>query len=131
MIIGLAGGVTIAGAVFTFITKIGLVTRLASRTNTASHILLYEDCVTLGGTIGNLIIIWKLPVPLGIAGITIFGFFAGMFTGCLAMALTEVLDTIPTFSKRVNLRMGMPFMVLCLALGKAIGSFIQLYLYAK
>lgn len=131
VIIGLSGGVAIAGAVFTFITKIGLITRLASRTNTARHILLFEDCVTFGGTIGNLIAIWKFPVPLGIVGVSIFGLFVGMFTGCLAMALTEVLDTIPTFSKRINLRKGMPFVVFCLAVGKGIGSFIQLYLFAK
>ncbi|ROR27310.1 stage V sporulation protein AB [Mobilisporobacter senegalensis] len=129
--IGLSGGITIAGAVFTFITKIGLVTRLASRTNTARHILFFEDCVTLGGTVGNLMTIWRFEVPFGIIGITVFGLFAGMFTGCLAMALTEVLDTIPIFAKRINLRKGIPFAVLSLAIGKGIGSFIQLYIFAK
>lgn len=127
--IGLSSGLVIAGAVFAFITMIGLVTRLASRTATAKHISLYEDCFTIGGTIGNIIYLFQLSIPLYLFGIGIYGLFSGIFVGCLAIALAEALNTIPIFSKRISLRRGMPYVVLAFALGKGIGSFIQLYLY--
>lgn len=127
--IGLSSGVAISGAVFAFITMIGLVTRLASRTNTAKHINLYEDCFTLGGTIGNIVYIFQLSVPIHLFGVGLYGMFSGIFVGCLSIALAEVLDTIPIFSRRVNLKKGIPYIVLALALGKGVGSFIQLYLY--
>ncbi len=127
-LIGLSSGVAISGAVFAFITMIGLVTRLASRTNTAKYINLYEDCFTLGGTIGNLIYIFQIFIPLHLFGIITYGLFSGIFVGCLSIALAEVLDTIPIFSRRINLKRGIPYIVLALALGKGVGSFIQLYL---
>lgn len=126
--IGLSAGVVVAGGVFAFITMLGLVTRLASRTNTAKHILLYEDSVTLGGTLGNILLIFSIRIPIGEIGLIVFGIFSGVFVGCLAIALAEIINTMPIFSKRIGLKRGMPFIVLCLAIGKAVGSFIQLYL---
>jgi stage V sporulation protein AB len=81
----------------------------------------------LGGTIGNVIIVYSIRVPIGITGIFVYGFFCGVFVGCLAMALAEVAKVVPVFAKRIKLVVGMPFIVLGIALGKCIGAFYQLY----
>lgn len=126
-LIGVSSGVAVAAGIFAFITMLGVVERLASRTHTSNHILLYEDCVLIGGTLGNLIAVYKWDLPIGHVGMLLFGLFAGMFVGCLAMALAEELKVMPIFSRRIKLTQGMPIIVLCIAIGKCIGSLLQLY----
>lgn len=50
------------------------------------------------------------------------GIFAGIFVGCLSIALAEVLDGIPIFARRVRLKMGVSIAVLAVAVGKIAGS---------
>ena len=54
----------------------------------------------------------------------LFGGFAGIFVGCLALAIAEMLDSIPIFTRRIGFRHGLGILVLSTALGKAAGSFI-------
>ena len=126
MFVGLTAGVGVAGGIFAFITMIGIIPRLAARTNTAKHISLYETIIIVGGLTGNLVSIYKWNLPIGHLGMLIFGLFSGMFVGCLAVALAEVLDVIPIFARRINLTQGIPLVVLSLALGKALGALYQL-----
>lgn len=126
--IGLSAGLTVSGGVFAFITMIGIVTRLASRTNTAKYIRFYEDCIVAGGALGNIIFIFQWKLPIGIIGLIIFGLCSGIFVGCLAIALAEVLKAIPVFIKRINLTQGLPYIVLSIALGKGLGAFYQLFI---
>jgi stage V sporulation protein AB len=130
-IIGFTGGFIVAAGVFAFITKIGVLIRLAVRTKTANRILLYEDLVTLGAGIGNAILLFEIKVPVGYIGLIIFGLFAGAFVGCLAVALEETLQVFPIITHKFKLKFGMPIIVLCLALGKGIGAFIQLFIMVK
>jgi stage V sporulation protein AB len=48
----------------------------------------------------------------------------GIFVGCLAIALSEVLDGIPIFARRVKLKKGVSIAVIAVAIGKLVGSFI-------
>ena len=126
VLIGLASGGSIAGGVFAFIVMIGVLPRLAGRTHTAWAYWQYESAVIIGGLIGNLVTIFSLNLPVGYVGIVIFGVFSGMYVGCFAMALAEILNVLPIFSRRINLKEGMPYMVVVMAIGKALGSFYQL-----
>ena len=128
-IIGFAGGLIVAAGVFAFITLLGVLNRLASKTNTAKHILLYENMVILGGILGNTWFIYQWDIPFGIIGLILFGLFSGIFVGCQAMALAEVLDVIPIFAKRIKIKYGMPFIVASIAIGKAVGALFQLYVW--
>lgn len=128
-IIGFAGGVVVAAGVFSFITLLGVVNRLASKTSTAKHIILYENMVILGGIIGNTWFVYQWDLPLGAIGLILYGLFSGIFIGCQAMALAEVLNVIPVFAKRIKIKYGMPYVVASIAIGKAVGSFIQLYIW--
>lgn len=126
-IIGLASGFAIAGGTFAFITWLGLVNRLAIRTKTATRIMLYEDMVVLGAGIGNILYLFEVKFPIGILAIIAYGLFSGIFAGCLSIALAEVIQVIPVFSKRLSLKIGTPYIVLSLAIGKAIGSIYQMF----
>lgn len=126
LFIGLAGGGVVSAGVFAFITMIGIFPRFADRTHTASYIYLYEQMVIWGGIIGNLVVIFGIHLPIGLIGLTFLGFFSGIYVGCLAIALAEVLNVFPIFVKRANLVCGLSWMVLALALGKCAGSFFQL-----
>lgn len=126
ILIGLAAGVSIAGGVFAFIVMIGVMPRLAGRTHTGWAYWHYENAVIIGGLIGNLVTIFSLWVPIGYIGLAMFGLFSGMYVGCFAMALAEVLNVIPIFSRRIHLKQGMPFIVVAMAIGKALGAFYQL-----
>ena len=63
----------------------------------------------------------------------LFGLFAGIFVGCLALAIAEMLNTIPVFARRIGFRHGLGIVVLSIALGKAAGSLLYfiraVYLY--
>ncbi len=50
------------------------------------------------------------------------GLFMGMFVGCLALAIAEMLDSIPIFARRVSYRHGLGLAVLAVAIGKLLGS---------
>lgn len=126
-IIGLASGIAIAGGTFAFITWLGLVTRFATKTQTASHILLYEDMVVLGAGIGNVLYLYEPTILLGLCGLIAYGLFSGIFTGCLSVALAEVIQTFPIFTKRAKIKKGTLYILLALAIGKGIGTLIQAY----
>lgn len=126
IVIGLSSGFAVSGGVFAFITMIGIIPRIADRTETAEYILLFEDMVILGGLLGNSLYIYEWNVHLNIIGNIFFGFFSGIFVGCLAVALAEVLDVIPVFARRANLKMGISVLILALAIGKFAGSLYQL-----
>lgn len=126
--LGLIAGISVAAGVFAFITMTGVVTRLASRTGTARHLYAFETIVLLGGTFGNVFLMFDWKITMGVVGIAVFGIFSGVFVGCLAMALAEILDVIPVFAKRAHLIEGIQFVVLSLALGKGAGALFQLVL---
>ena len=96
-----------AGGLFALIIALGLVAEFADQTHTARHILWYEDAVAAGGILGNLISIYQFPLPFGEAGAGIFGIFAGVFVGAWAMALTEIINIIPIFARRLDFRRGL------------------------
>ena len=47
----------------------------------------------------------------------LFGLFAGIFVGCLALAIAEMLNTIPVFARRIGFRHGLGIAILAVALG--------------
>lgn len=125
--IGLCSGATVAAGVFAFITMLGIIPRLAARTNTANHILCYENAIILGGSLGNIWILFGLPVHLSLVMVMGFGFFSGIFVGCLYMALAETLRVLPIMVNRIQLKEGFPLVVAAIALGKLIGTLFQYF----
>ena len=135
---GLCYGLLAAAGVFTVFVAVGLVPRFAGRTKTADHILLYEEMVIFGTMFGCVLSIFEkycqfsayletvLPKMavwlLGMAGQLLFGMFGGIFIGCLALAIAEMLDSIPIFTRRISFKIGLTAAVFGMAFGKLAGS---------
>lgn len=121
-LIGLSAGSIVAGGLFGFIVSLGVVSDFADRTGTANRIRLYEDAVTLGGIAGNLVLLYKIPLTAISPLLGIFGIFSGIFVGCWALALAEVLNVFPIFLRRINVTKGIGFIILGIAIGKVLGA---------
>ena len=145
---GASFGLLAAAGVFTVLTAVGLVPRFAGKTHTARHLLLFEEMVILGTILGCFVSIFPeysrvgaLMQRLGsglegwrakagnilqeVVGVLLqgsFGLFAGMFIGCLALAIAEMLDSIPIFARRIRFRHGIGMAICGVAFGKLIGS---------
>ncbi len=144
-VVGTSFGVFAAGGVFTVLISVGLIPRFAGKLHVSRKVFLFEEAVVCGviagtffsvfdryGRIGEFVrdsrllgsatdVVWE---GIGTAVIMIFGLFAGIFVGCLALAIAEMLDTIPIFARRIGFRHGLGIVVLSIALGKAAGSFL-------
>lgn len=145
-VLGLSFGMFAAGGVFTVLISVGLVPRFAGKLHVSSKVFLFEEAVVIGtlvgnyfsvfdryGNFGDFIIrnhllgknsteaIWHI---IGTVLLILFGAFAGIFVGCLALAIAEMLDSIPIFARRIGFRHGLGIAILSMALGKAVGSII-------
>lgn len=140
---GLCFGFLTAAGVFTVLTAVGLIPRFIGETHSAKEVWLYEDMVifgTIAGGVlsvfgsdmniyvwlsthfnenGSLLFIWSVLLLLGL--------FGGMFVGCLALAIAEMLDSIPIFTRRISFRHGLGFMILSIAIGKLCGSLLYFF----
>ena len=126
VVIGLSGGLLVAGGLFAFLALVGVVTRLAAGTTTAKYITFYEDMSLLGCVGGNLLFLYGFHMPLGNIFLGMYGIGAGVFTGCLAAALSEVVNMFPVLSERVSLKKGMTGIMTVFAIGKLVGSLFGL-----
>lgn len=141
-VLGLSYGLLAAAGVFTVLVAVGLVPRFAGKTHTARKVFLYEEMVIFGTVAGCIFTVfsrfcqfgawWQFRLPehtaaLLFAGrslLLLFGLFGGMFIGCLALAIAEMLDSIPIFARRISFRHGIGLAVLSMAAGKLCGSLL-------
>lgn len=128
MFIGLASGALVAAGLFTFITSLGIVNRLAETTKTARFIHYYENCVILGGIAGAIYSAYILLLPLGNMMLGIIGLFSGIFVGCLISSIAEIINAFPIFLRRFKLKTALAAIVLSLALGKFAGVLLQYFI---
>lgn len=154
-IVGMSFGMFAAGGVFTVLISVGLIPRFAGKMHVSRKVFLFEEAVVFGtaagnflsvfdryGRIGDFVLehrlfgrdatetVWRV---IGTAVIVLFGLFAGIFAGCLALAIAEMLNSIPIFARRIGFRHGLGIAILAMALGKAAGSILYftqaVYLY--
>ena len=123
-IAGLSAGVAVAGGLFSFIVELGVIADFADRTHTGDKVLFYEDCAALGGILGNLVTVFHTGIPAGLPGLAVFGIFTGIFVGCWAMALAEILNLFPILIRRARLKMCIKYIIVGIALGKSLGAML-------
>jgi len=144
-LLGVSYGLLSSAGVFTVLVAIGLVPRFAGKTHTARKVFLYEEMVILGTLTGCFVTVyseysqfgafWQQHYPgqetvwlsLGTVLQIAFGLFSGMFIGCLALAIAEMLDSIPILTRRISFRHGIGLAVLSMALGKLCGSLLYFW----
>lgn len=140
LLIGASYGLLAAAGVFTVFVAVGLVPRFAGKTHTAKKILLYEEMVVLGTLAGGAVTVFPEYFQVGAyvrqnfpewnslwdiwgkGSQVIYGLFSGMFIGCLALAIAEMLDSIPILARRISFRHGIGLAILGVAVGKLCGS---------
>ncbi len=126
LLIGLAGGMITSAGIVSLINVIGIIPRLAGKTRTASSIHIYETCIILGGTVGNLQFMYMDRISINpvliISYSILLSLFSGIYLGCLIMALAETLQIMPIYIKRAKLKHGLAVMIIFFALGKCVGS---------
>jgi len=123
-IIGFSAGTAVSAGVFAFIGAIGIIPRMAQRSKTEKYIRVYEDVILLGGLFGAtaMFVDYRFPpIPILLMALALA---MGAFIGVLAMALAEVLNVMPILLRRSRITIGLPWLVLCFALGKLVGSLL-------
>ncbi len=123
--VGISAGVTVAAGIFGLVTGLGVVSDLADRTHTGKAVVFYEDCMTVGGILGNLVLLYEPRFFCPPFLLILVGGLGGIFTGCLIMSLTETINVFPIFLRRSKIVQGAAYLVLALALGKTMGSLLQ------
>ena len=125
--LGLCSGFAVAAGTFAFITMLGIIPRLAARTHTANHVLFYENMIIWGGTLGNIWFLYMFPLRLSVILLCMYGVFAGIYVGCLVMALAEMLRVIPIMVNRLQIKEGFLLIPAAIAAGKLIGTLYQYF----
>lgn len=145
ILVGFSYGLLSSAGVFTVLVAVGLVPRFAGKTHTARKVVLFENMVILGTLVGCVLSVFsrycrfgawwqgrfpeKLSVWLGAGTLiqAVFGLFSGMFIGCLALAIAEMLDSIPILTRRISFRHGLGLAILSMAIGKLCGSLLYFW----
>lgn len=124
IIIAFANGLAVGSGLVAFLAIIGLVPRLAEVTHTERNLCCYEIIMVCGSTLAALEP--AMPIKLNLPAIftIIPGIFMGLFVGCLAAALAEVLNVLPVMTRRVGLLAHIRFLLLAMIVGKVVGSLI-------
>lgn len=122
--VGLISGISVSAGAFAFLLVIGVVPRLLRTTNLMDKVLLIEMMVCGGVVVGSICSLWGgipfaddlaacgerigswiVPAVGGIGRVlmVIYGVSSGIFVGCIAVALAEILDTFPIMFRRMKL----------------------------
>lgn len=122
--LGLVSGAATAAGTFAFIIIVGVVPRLIGKCHRAAGTMIFENAIILGAITGCIWTVFtEMSLPLGSVGLMAYGFSAGIFVGCIAIALAEILHTFPIIFRRFHIKRGLFWVVLSLALGKMTGAF--------
>lgn len=122
--VGFCTGAVVAAALFAFVVTIGLVVRIIGKCHLSAKSHLFEDCIAIGAAVGNLHYFTQSSLPGGNVFLAVFGGFAGIYVGCLVMALAETVNAIPVMSRRLRLTVGLQYLILSVAIGKAVGALV-------
>jgi stage V sporulation protein AB len=122
--IGAASGIMVAAGLFTFLAMTGVPHRLMAMTHTTAWGYWYEWMLMAGGILGNIFWLGQPQFALGMTVAGIAGLMTGIFVGCLIGAIAEVLDAFPVFMRRAGITRGVAWIIVAMALGKAVGAWL-------
>ena len=95
-IFGFVFGIAVAAGAFALVVVLRIIPRLVGKSKTAYWILHYEQMVMLGAIVGNILsVFYFIPIPGGSFVLWLYGIGSGIYVGCLAMALAEIMNVFP------------------------------------
>ena len=122
-LVGLASGFAVSAGTFAFMIVIGVIPRMIGKCNRAAETIHFENAIILGGILGNIVSVFlNIKLPFGPLFLCAYGLSAGIFVGCIAVALAEILNTFPIMFRRMGLKEGLSYVMVVMALGKMLGS---------
>jgi stage V sporulation protein AB len=100
---------------------------MIARTKLGDFIFAVENSVILGVVTGSVVSVvdWEKAFPVAWVGhffLALYGLSSGIFVGCIAVALAEILNTFPILFRRFSIKRGLSFFMIAMALGKMCGS---------
>lgn len=119
---GFSSGIILATGILAFITVIGVIPRITEKADIRTHYRAIGTAATLGIIMGSLLSLFEVHFTLPKILIAAFGLLMGMFIGCLAVALAEVLDVIPITKRRFKIKQGIWLIIVAFSIGKLVGS---------
>lgn len=123
-----AGFATSAGVIALLIT-LGVIPRIIGRTQTGMAIMTYETMLAFGGVSGCILSVFDIQrFAVGSWVLVFFGLCSGIFVGCQAVALAEILNMFPILFRRMKLQVGLSVVIISMALGKMAGSALYFFL---
>lgn len=126
-LITFACGVAVSAGTFAFLLVIGVIPRMIKKSNLADHIFTIENMIILGVLTGAVFSVedWEARFPLAWLGhflLALYGLSAGIFVGCISVALAEILNTFPILFRRLYIKRGLQLVMTAMALGKMTGA---------
>jgi len=122
---GLAGGVAVGSAFVALLIVLDVVPRLVQLTRAYRRSIVFESAL-LSGTLfwcAADLFHWETPLPAAVLFVP--SLLSGIFVGMMAAALTEVLNVIPIFAKRLRLDRYLFALLMAMVLGKVAGSIVD------
>ena len=126
-LLAIACGIAVSAGTFAFILVIGVVPRMIKKNNMGNHIFEIENSIVFGVMVGAIFSVfeWEARFPISwmahVMG-AIYGLAAGIFVGCIAVALAEILNTFPILFRRLYINRGLSWVMIAMAFGKLAGS---------
>ncbi|AJY77222.1 stage V sporulation protein AB [Paenibacillus beijingensis] len=122
-LLGFAGGLAVGSGMVALLIVFDLIPRLAQLANAYRKSLWFETAIVGGSMFWTFadFFNWRMFLP-GPLILPLTGIFNGMFIGMLAAALTEVMNVLPIFAKRMGLSNYLSALVMAMVLGKTLGS---------
>lgn len=122
-ILGLASGLAVSAGTFAFIVAMSVVPRMIGKWKQASRTIHFESAIVAGGIFGNIISVFPdIRLHLGVPFLCLYGLSSGIFVGCLAVALAEIINTFPIMFRRIGLKRGLACSMIAMAVGKTVGA---------
>lgn len=126
--IGISSGAIIASGLSSFIIGLGIISKFADRTKTADYVLVYEDAVALGAILGSIWFLYEIEIYWAYYLMPLIGLSGGIFVGCWAISIAEVINILPIFIRRVSLINYIKYIVIAIALGKGVGMLLMFWM---
>ncbi|MCM1106848.1 MAG: stage V sporulation protein AB [Blautia sp.] len=122
-----ACGAAVSAGTFAFLLVIGVIPRILGKSKEAKRVFLAENLVILGVLTGAVFSVFEWEAAFPVVWIShvifvVYGMSAGIFVGCISVALAEILNTFPIMFRRFYISRGLSWAIFSMAMGKLAGS---------
>lgn len=130
--VAFGAGTAVSAGTFAFLLVIGVVPRILAKSRVVKHVFLAENMIILGVLTGAVFSVFEWEARLPAAWVShlifaVYGVSAGIFVGCISVALAEILNTFPIMFRRFYINRGLSWALFAMAMGKMIGSFFYFF----